>query len=94
MYQLVVAVCLVSLFENGDFSNSERDNMVILYSMAVHLHQWCSISDFMAPSNLKVTIVAMIGPKEYYKLNNKFWNASKKSPTPALAILQLKFHSL
>ena len=50
----------------------------------------------MIPSALKLTIVAAIGPKEYCKLKNKFWNTSKKSSTSALADLQLKFefHSL
>ncbi|KAJ3666613.1 hypothetical protein Zmor_002048 [Zophobas morio] len=44
----------------------------------------------MVPSNLKLTIVAVIGPKEYCKLKKKFWNASKKSATSALADLELK----
>ncbi|KAJ3650045.1 hypothetical protein Zmor_021756 [Zophobas morio] len=46
--------------------------------------------------NLKLTIVAVIGQKEYCNLKNKFWNATKKSATSALADLQLKleFHSL
>ncbi|KAJ3661960.1 hypothetical protein Zmor_006332 [Zophobas morio] len=46
--------------------------------------------------NFKFTIVAVIGQKEYCKLKNKFWNATKKSPTSALADFQLKleFHSL
>ncbi|KAJ3651720.1 hypothetical protein Zmor_017740 [Zophobas morio] len=34
--------------------------------------------------------VAVVAPKEYCKLKNKFWIASKKSPTSALADLQLK----
>ena len=28
---------------------------------------------------IKLTIVAVIGPKEYCKLKNKFWKVSKKS---------------
>ena len=49
-----------------------------------HLHQWYNISESMVPSNLKFTIMVVIGPKEYCKLKNKFWNASKKNPTSAL----------
>ncbi|KAJ3666840.1 hypothetical protein Zmor_002270 [Zophobas morio] len=56
-----------------------------------HLHQWYSISEIIVPSNLKLTIVAVIGPKENCKLKNKFWNASKKSPNSAFADLQLSF---
>ena len=41
-------------------------------------------------SSLKLMIVAVIGPKEYYKLKNKFWNPSRKSPTSPLADLQMK----
>ena len=50
----------------------------------------------MIPSSLKLTIVVVIGPKEYCKLKNKFLNSFKKSPTPPLADLELKleFHSL
>ena len=55
---------------------------------------WYSISEIMAPSSLKLTIVGVIGPKEYFKLINKFWNASKKSATSALADLQLKLPSV
>ncbi|KAJ3644110.1 hypothetical protein Zmor_026783 [Zophobas morio] len=55
-----------------------------------HLHQWYSISEIMVPLSVKLTIVV------YCKLKNKFRNASKKSPTSALADLQLKleFHNL
>ncbi|KAJ3661406.1 hypothetical protein Zmor_005802 [Zophobas morio] len=37
--------------------------------------------------NLELTIVDVIGQKEYCKLKNKFWNATKKSPTSALVDL-------
>ncbi|KAJ3643785.1 hypothetical protein Zmor_026473 [Zophobas morio] len=55
-----------------------------------------SISEIMVPSSLKFTIVVVIRPKEYCKLKNKFWNASKNSPTSFLVDLRLKleFHSL
>ena len=55
-----------------------------------HLRQWYSISKIMVPSSFKLTIVAIV------PLKNKFWNASKKSPTSSLADLQLRleFHSL
>ncbi|KAJ3645609.1 hypothetical protein Zmor_023251 [Zophobas morio] len=61
-----------------------------------HLHQWYSVSEIIVPSNLKLTIVAMLEQIEHCKLKNKFCNASKKSPTSALANLQLKLglHSL
>ncbi|KAJ3658814.1 hypothetical protein Zmor_010535 [Zophobas morio] len=61
-----------------------------------HLRRWYSISKIMVHSNFKLTIVALVGPKEYCRLKNKFWNASNKSPTSSLADLQLKleFHSL
>ena len=29
----------------------------------------------------------VIGPKEYCKLENKFWNASKKNPTSAKSVV-------
>ena len=63
---------------------------------AKHLHQWYSISEIIVPLSLKLTMVAVIGPKEYSKLKNKFWNASSKSSTSALVDLQLKleFHNL
>ena len=52
------------------------------------------ISEIIVPSSLR--IVAVIEPKEYCKLKNKFWNALKKSPTSAFVDLQLKleFQSL
>ena len=61
-----------------------------------HLRQWYSISETMVPSSFKLMIVVVVGQKEYCKLKNKFWNASKKSPTSVLADLQLKlqFHRL
>ena len=46
--------------------------------------------EIMVHSSLKLTIVAVVEPKEYCKLKNKFWNTSKKSPTSALEDLQLK----
>ena len=42
-----------------------------------YLHQWYSISEIMIPSSFKLTIVAVIGAKEYCKLKEKFWNASR-----------------
>ncbi|KAJ3665218.1 hypothetical protein Zmor_000724 [Zophobas morio] len=61
-----------------------------------HLHQWYSISKIKVPSSVKLTNVIRVRPKEYCKLKHKFWHGSKKSPTSALADLQLKleFHSL
>mgnify|MGYP005984326485 FL=1 len=72
-----------------NFSNLERIDMVMLYGAAdgnVRLARELWIARF--PS--------VIGPKEYCKLENKFCNALKKSPTSAVADLQLKleFHDL
>ena len=44
-----------------------------------HLHQWYSIFEIMASSSLKLRIMPVIGSKEYCKLKNKFWNASKNT---------------
>ena len=52
-------------------------DIVMLYDVREHLHQWYSISEIVVPSSLKLTIVSVIGPTGYCKLNNKFWNASK-----------------
>ena len=60
------------------------------FSVCEHLHQSYNISKIMIPSSLKLRIVAVIEPKEYCNLKNKFWNALKKSPRSALADLQLK----
>ena len=34
MYQLITVVCSVKVFDNGDFSNSERVDMIMLYGVA------------------------------------------------------------
>ena len=34
MYQLVAVVCSVNVFDNGDFSNSERVEVIMLYVVA------------------------------------------------------------
>ncbi|KAJ3639337.1 hypothetical protein Zmor_002700 [Zophobas morio] len=61
-----------------------------------HVRKLWQCLEKMTSSSLKFTIVALIAPKEYCKLKNKFWNASKKSPTSSLVGLQLKleFYSL
>ncbi|KAJ3661408.1 hypothetical protein Zmor_005809 [Zophobas morio] len=80
-----------------NFSNSECVDVVLFYAEREHLHHWYVVQHLdHGTFNLKLTIVALIGQKEYCKLKNKFWNATKKSPTSALADLQLKleFYSL
>ncbi|KAJ3646653.1 hypothetical protein Zmor_024229 [Zophobas morio] len=74
-----------------NFSNLQRLGTVILYADGNTrlARELCR--------NIHITgIVAVIEPKEYNELKNKFWNASEKCPTSALADLQLKleFHSL
>ena len=63
------------------FSNWERVDMVMLYGVTdgnarlANIYISGTVSsriDLMAPLSLKLTIVAVIGPKEYCQLKNKF----------------------
>ena len=49
------------------------------YSECAIIYRY-STSEIIVSSSLKLLIVAVIGLKEYCKLKNKFWNASKKGP--------------
>ncbi|KAJ3659365.1 hypothetical protein Zmor_011055 [Zophobas morio] len=84
MYQLLCSELLIECFPNLEISYVRT-----FASVAQNLRD---IGTF----NLKLTIVAVIGQKEYCEQMNKFWNASKTSPTsvPADLHLKLEFHSL
>ena len=109
MYQLFAVVCSVNVFDNGEFFNSERVDMVMLYGVAdgnarLTCELWierfprraipCTrtftvvqhLRDHGTFKPFKLTIVAVIGPKECCKLKNKFWNESKKSRTCSFTV--------
>ncbi|KAJ3659059.1 hypothetical protein Zmor_010768 [Zophobas morio] len=83
MYQLVAIVCSVNVFNNSDFSDSERVDVDLLFGVAdgnarLGRELWieCYMSEFKPQTHDR----GRDRTEKYRKLKNKFWNASKKRP--------------